>query len=617
MSNRIKLLSDALANQIAAGEVVQRPGSAVKELMENALDAGASEIVLVLKDGGKSLISVIDNGSGMSPMDARMSFERHATSKLFRVEDLFNIRTMGFRGEALASIAAVAQVEMVTKRNEDEVATRILIEGSKIISQDVVQATVGTEIAVKNLFFNIPARRSFLKSDEVEKRHAYEEFIRIALSHPEIKFKLIYNDEMVYHLLPGTLKMRITGLFKSGIEKHLLEVEETTDTFRLNGFIGTPDYTRKKRGDQYLFVNGRFVKNNLLNHAVFSAYERMILPDTFPFFVMFLDVDPSTIDVNVHPTKQEIKFEDNNLIYTYIKATVKHTLSYNLVSPAIDFGKDPLMAKAWSDMQPATRNAGFSGAQTTTPSRENYRIPSDFNKDNKDRWRELYKNIEVESQGNIQPSQANIFRSAMNDNSEGNDEVAAPLEAVFSPFYFQLHKSFIICQVKSGLMIIDQQAAHHRILFERFINKSNEQTVRTQTVMFPETYHQNASSMETFRMLLPRLNDIGFDIEITGQTSYVVHGHPSFVEQYFDLQIWFDNIVAHVEVSGTIEIDLVSSLAETFADTAGVKAGNELQPREMQDLVDQLFACNEPAYNIKGHKCFSIMSLQQIENSLN
>lgn len=607
MTDRIKLLPDVLANQIAAGEVVQRPASVVKELMENAIDAGAGQITLILKDGGKALVSVIDNGHGMSPMDARMSFERHATSKLSSVRDLFAIRTMGFRGEALASIAAVAQVEMITKREEDEVATRIVNEGNKIIVQEAAQAPVGTSIAVRNLFFNIPARRTFLKSNEVEKKHAYEEFNRLALAHPGIRFQLIHNDEVIHHLEAATLKSRVINLFKNDLSKRLLSVEEITEKIKITGVVGTPEQARKTRGDQYLFVNHRFIKSPLLNHAITSAFDKIIAPDTFPFYIIFLELDPGTIDVNVHPTKQEIKFDDEHMIYNYLKAAVKHTLSFNLVAPALDFDKDEQLARAWDAPAAAAVDKSSGGAQRA---KENYRIPGDFYRENVGRWKDLYENIRVTPQDDAPARQAVVFNSRI-------DEEEAPAgeeEEAKSPAYIQLHRSFILFQVKSGMMIVDQSSAHHRILYEKFYNKTREAQVMTQTDLFPAALRFDVVRADLLRSVLDRILAIGFDIEVTDDHRFIIHGYPSFLEEGTDLQGWFDEVIDMVHQGLELNFDFHHIMAMAYADRNAIRRGHELKPREMTDLIDQLFACSEPAYDVHGNSCFGKCSLEDIEN---
>lgn len=613
MSDCIKLLPDVLANQIAAGEVVQRPASVVKELMENAIDAGSTQISLILKDGGKTLITIIDNGVGMSPMDARMSFERHATSKLSSARDLFAIKTMGFRGEALASIAAVAQVEMTTKRHDDEVATHIINEGNKVVSQEAVQAQAGTTIVVKNLFFNIPARRTFLKSNDVEKKHAYEEFIRLALSHPEIRFQLVYNDDLIYLLDKSSLKQRVANIFKNDIEKRLLSVEEDTEKLKIYGVIGTPQQIKKTRGDQYLFVNHRFIKSNLLNHAITSAYEKIIPPAHFPFYVLFLEIDPGSIDVNVHPTKQEIKFDDEHLIYTYLKSAVKHALSFNLVTPSFDFDKDEELSRAWNNE--TSTKPHIPQSTNPSPPRDNYRISNDFYKENTGRWRDLYENINVNKTVETPVNQSLVFSSQMdNDNDNDNDEEVTETEEINLINVIQLHKSFIILQVKSGMMIIDQHNAHHRILFERYYKNTVQAKAITQTSLFPETLTFDTMRAEMLLTILDKLVSVGFDIEIKDNYDFIIHGFPSFLEEGTDLKSWFEEVldVLHQEVEVTFDFHHAMALA--YANKNAISRGKELKHKEMSNLIDQLFACDNPNYDERGNSCFGTCSISEIEN---
>lgn len=608
MADCIKLLPDVLANQIAAGEVVQRPASVVKELMENAIDAGATQISLILKDSGKSLISVIDNGTGMSPMDARMSFERHATSKLASARDLFAIKTMGFRGEALASIAAVAQVEMTTKRKEDEVATHIINEGNKIIKQEVVQAPYGTTIAVKNLFFNIPARRNFLKSNEVERKHAYEEFIRLALAHPEIRFQLVHNDELVYLLDNSTLKQRIVNIFKGDTDKKLLVVEEETEKLMIYGIIGTPQMVKKTRGDQYLFVNQRFIKSNLLNHAIVSAYEKIIPPAHFPFYVLFLELDPSRIDVNVHPTKQEIKFDDEQMIYTYLKSAVKHALSFNLVTPMIDFDMDEQLARAWNQELP--RSSTGSSSEGNRNFTDNFRIPGDFYKENAGRWKDLYENISIDSIEKETSRQSLIFSSQIGDedvNGEEEDDYG-----VIN--YIQLHKAYILFQIKSGMMIVHQHYSHHRILYERFYKNTKRAEVVTQTDLFPQVLHFDVIKADLLKSVMNELHSSGFDIEVRDNQEFIVHGYPAIMDDAHDLGSWFETILDSLHQEADVNFDLHHNMALAYADKYALPKGRELSLEEMRNLVDSLFACDEPGYDANGNACFGKCSISTIEN---
>ncbi|HXH18234.1 MAG TPA: DNA mismatch repair endonuclease MutL, partial [Chitinophagales bacterium] len=445
MSDIIHLLPDSIANQIAAGEVIQRPASAVKELLENSIDAGSTAIRLIIRDAGKTLIQVVDNGCGMSETDARLSFERHATSKIRTIEDLFAIRTMGFRGEALASIAAVAQVEMKTKKTEDEIGTLLIIEGSEVKSQEPCHTPGGTSISVKNLFYNVPARRNFLRSNPVEMRHIIEEFQRIALAHPDIFFTLTHNDMEIFHLRPGNLRQRITSVFGSGYNERLVPVDEQTGIVKIYGFVGKPGFARRTRGEQYFFVNGRFIRNHYLSHAVFINFEELIPDGSYPFFVLFIDLDPASIDINVHPTKQEIKFEDEKLVYGFVRAAVRHALARYSVTPTLDFEQEQSLNQIQSQFlrnpvaaaaeTPYERPPAFTSAATTP-----HRMPPNPEP--------LYEiSADQESAEVTLPSR--MFETAVEEEPEAEAIHSEPV---------QIHNRFILSQIKSGFIVIDQQA---------------------------------------------------------------------------------------------------------------------------------------------------------------
>ncbi|MEL6986302.1 MAG: DNA mismatch repair endonuclease MutL, partial [Bacteroidota bacterium] len=454
MADIIQLLPDAIANQIAAGEVIQRPASVVKELMENSIDAESSKIKLILKDAGKLLIQVIDDGKGMSETDARMSFERHATSKIKKAEDLFVINTKGFRGEALASIAAIAQIELKTKKESQELATRILIEGSTIKKQELCQHPKGTSIAVKNLFYNVPARRKFLKTNAVELKHIMDEFQRLALAHPDIFFSLFHNENEVYHLPKENLRQRIVNIFGKNTNEKLVPVEESTDIIKISGFVGKPEFHRKTRGDQYLFVNNRFIKSPYLNHAIMAAYEDLLPKGTYPFYCIFIEIDPAQIDVNVHPTKQEIKFEEERLVYNYVRVATRHALGQYTMVPTLDF----------------ENNNNFVGPPS-----------ADFNKINRfnaqeeanlANWKKLFDGVEeIEENGPV-----NVVSSLVENESSSDHKDPQ-----------QFHNTYILSQIKSGILIIDQQSAHERILFEKHLEMLKEQKAMTQKALFPKT----------------------------------------------------------------------------------------------------------------------------------
>ncbi|MEN9386928.1 MAG: hypothetical protein RLZZ185_1669, partial [Bacteroidota bacterium] len=483
MRDIIQLLPDAIANQIAAGEVVQRPASVVKELMENSIDAGATFIQLIIKDAGKGIVQVIDNGSGMSETDARMCFERHATSKIRKAEDLFSITTMGFRGEAMASIASVAQVELKTKRADDELGTSIKIDGSVLKSQESIQAPQGTSIAVKNLFYNIPARRNFLKSNPVETRHILDEFQRIALAHPEIKFSFIQNDQETYALPSEKLGKRIVDLFGKSYREQLAACEENTSYVSIKGYVGKPEHAKKTRGEQFFFVNDRFIKNAYLNHAVMSAYERLLPDGSFPFYVLFLSIDPAHIDINVHPTKTEIKFEDERSIYAIIQSAVRKTLSIHNLIPSLDFDS----------------NVNFQNPSNTTHRQEPQSAYSDTShkpKPVQDAWKKLYEglqnNIDAFEQQAPQ-NQAALFPSAMNEyktvQSKANERSDTSPQTSFQSI--QVLNKYIAVSISSGLLLIDQKRAYQRVLYDQFMDNLQRKNGASQQLLFPQVLNIN------------------------------------------------------------------------------------------------------------------------------
>lgn len=485
MPDKILLLPDNIANQIAAGEVIQRPASAVKELLENAVDAGATEIKLIINDAGKSLVQVIDNGGGMSETDARMSFERHATSKITTIEDLFHIKTMGFRGEALASIAAVAQVELKTKKLDDETGTYIEIENSVVKKQEPIAAPEGTSIAMKNLFFNVPARRNFLKSNTAEMRHVVDEFTRVALAFPQVFFSLTANSQEVFHLEVGSLKQRILQLLGNTYNTKLVTVKEETDYMNIYGFVGKPDTAKKTRGDQYFFVNNRFIKSAYLNHAVMNAYQEMITKDSFPMYVLFIDLDPTQVDVNVHPTKQEIKFEDEKIIYAFVQAAVKHALAQFSVTPTLDFELDANIQQLSSIQQPFTEEKKSVAASTsifkgfTEKHKAHFIEPT--NRSELRHWREFY----ASSESGVQSSESK--QNAQSSSEEQTKTFNLQLSTFNTEILIQLHNQYILSQTANGFILINQQAAHERIIYERLQEAAKGKAVATQRSMFPVT----------------------------------------------------------------------------------------------------------------------------------
>ena len=589
----IHQLPDSIANQIAAGEVIQRPASAVKEMMENALDAGATHIKLIIKDAGKTLIQVIDNGCGMSETDARMSFERHATSKISTIDDLFCIRTMGFRGEALASIAAIAQVEMKTKRKEDALGTLIEVEGSDVKKQVPAQLPDGTSIAVKNLFFNVPARRNFLKGNPVEMRHIIDEFQRIALANPKVHFELHHNGLLVFGLPPVNLRHRIVNVLGNHYNERLVPLEEETTIVNVFGFIGKPDSAKKTRGDQFFFVNRRFIRSNYLNHAVVSAYDQLLPKDAFPLYVVFLDIDPSKIDINVHPTKQEIKFEDERIIYAFVNAAVKHGLAKYSITPTLDFNKETAFDRleAFSSMPAAQPSNQF--AQPDESISVKYSSPKEtsffLQKQKPRHWEKLYEIArQQESVTVVLPSEEKPAESesgtmaAIEDFSE---KLPAP---------FQLHHQYIVSQIKSGFILIDQQAAHERVMYEKYLAGFQNNQLSSQQQLFPETIHIAAADGELLKELLPELRILGFDLQEFGGNSFVAHGLPSDVREGNAKEMIESMLDEYKQGVSQAKFNKRHQLAYSMAKRASVKAGDVLNEKEMRQLIDQLFACESP-----------------------
>lgn len=652
MADIIQLLPDSIANQIAAGEVVQRPASAVKELMENAIDAGATKIQLILKDAGKTLLQVIDNGCGMSETDARLSFERHATSKIQRAEDLFSIRTMGFRGEALASIAAVAQVELRTRRAIDEVGTKIVIEGSEVKSQSPDQCPVGTSIAVKNLFFNIPARRNFLKSNPVEMKHIMEDFQRLALANPDVHFTMHHNNTELFHLPIANLRQRIIGVFGANYNKNLVPVQEDTDMVTITGFVGKPEFAKKTRGEQLFFVNKRFIKSSYLHHAVMSAFEDLIARDAFPLYVIMMDIAPSRIDVNVHPTKTEIKFDDEKLVYNYLKVAVRHALGQYSITPTLDFDQEiglsmPDIAvvspdNTYVETIPSRFSMSENDYTSDSPKKQqsgssssgsiNFSNPDKLQASNLRNWQQLYEGLDSdfgESQDEEQDSAENfVAQSKAFENDDFDENQSFTIESSFSANLlddrsgsfskeqkepYQIHNRYIISQIKSGFMLIDQQAAHERILYERYIQLFDETSVSTQTELFPKTVNLSVSDAVILKEILPDINRLGFDIQEFGQNTFVIHGVPAELKQGANEQQLIERLLEQYKQNINLSLDIKEKIARAMSKSAATKRGKVLDVKEMRTLIDQLFACAMPFHSPSGVKCFVTYELEEVE----
>jgi DNA mismatch repair protein MutL len=613
MPDIIQLLPDSVANQIAAGEVVQRPASAVKELVENAIDAGADKIQLILKDAGKSLVQVIDNGCGMSLTDARMSFERHATSKIRKAEDLFAIRTMGFRGEAMASIAAIAHVELKTRRHEDELGTCIIIEGSEVLSQQACSANTGTSISVKNLFYNTPARRNFLKGNPVEMRHIVDEFQRVALANPNIFFTMHHDGQEVYHLPATALKQRIVHLFGNNYNQRLVPVEEDTSIIRLHGYVGKPEFARKTRGEQFFFVNNRYIRDAYLNHAVLTAFEELLPDESYPLYVLFIEIDPSKIDINVHPTKTEIKYQDERSIYAIIRSAVKRALGKYNITPTLDFDQEnsighlitskpleqivqptiafnPDFNPFAAEVKKADRETSFrhnAGEHQRTAIPQNWDTLYEISK------REEQAQQEMHTESTISVQEQEVSKSSERQ-------------------LFQIHGRYILSQIKSGFMLINQQSAHERILYERFLQQLENHSGTSQQSLFPQSVTLQGSDFELLKELLPDVRALGFDIREFGKNTVVVEGIPADLSNVAEHALLEHLLEGFKNNLAILKLDKRDNLARSLARNGAIKAGTRLSLEEMNLLIDQLFACQMPNIALNGKPVISTFTLNEL-----
>ena len=689
MSDIIQLLPEHIANQIAAGEVVQRPASVVKELLENALDAGAEQIRLVVKDAGKTLIQVIDDGIGMSETDARMSFERHATSKIRKTEDLFNLYTMGFRGEALASIAAVAQVELRTRKREQDLGILIQNEGSQIVNQEPCQTAIGTSIAVKNLFFNIPARRNFLKSNQIEMQHITQEFERIAIANPQVFFSLHHNNEQIFHLPKSNLRQRIVGVLGNKLNQGLIPIGEHTDALKISGFVSKPEFAKKTRGEQFFFVNNRFIKSSYLNHAVMLAYEDLLPQGMHPLYVIFLEIDPKRIDINVHPTKQEIKFEDEKLIYNYLRVTTRHALAQYNITPSLDFDHDLALHEQYAqgiidteneqlsksildldkdDKQdnnsnnPIQDNATISALhtfiadntnqennhseeedqsiraaflalqqpknnaqplfpkkdndtnKTYKPTSSNYKEytkqTSPLQENNLRNWQNLYESV---GNANVQPAtpqdtegekvESLISSIPIDENATQSAEQKQP---------YQLHQRYIISPIRSGFMLIDQNAAHQRILYEEYLHAFAQKEMSSQQKLFPTAIELTVSQALVLEEMLPLLTAFGIELKKESVNTFLVYGLPTPLANVNEAQLINSLLEQYTNQMPSLQVQAYEKIAYAMAQKSalGVK---RLEVSEMQQIIDQLFACQAPHQAPNGQKTFIIINNEEIK----
>lgn len=612
MNDIIQLLPDAIANQIAAGEVVQRPASALKELLENAVDAGASEIIVLVKEAGKMLVQVMDNGRGMSQTDARMSFERHATSKIRTSADLFAIKTFGFRGEALASIAAVAQVEMKTRQAEDDLGTHLCLEGSEVKKQEPLVCTIGTSIAVKNLFFNVPARRNFLKSNAVEMKHLVEEFQRVALAYPEVGFTLFQNDMELFKLAPGKLSQRIVGIFGKHYQGQLVTCQEETPHLCIKGYVGKPQNAKKTRGEQYFFVNNRYIKSNYLQHAVNNAFEGLILPDQHPFYVLFLDIDPSHIDINVHPTKTEIKFDDERTIYSVVRSAVKQALGAHNVIPALDFSFDVNFTENWNNenSKKAELSHENSYKNFTSSPLKNRAVSG---------WEKLFDHsspaVDLDYEKNsLQPDHDQellTFSSKANDlhKKEPNDLL---LDKENTGVTFQVELTYIVAQMSTGMLIVDQQASHERILYEKFKRQLENSAGASQQCLFPQSILLSPSDYVLVMDLKEDLTNLGFLINPFGQNTILINGIPADLSINNEKALFEALLEQFKNFKSELSLDKKENLARSMAKKSSLKKGAKLNAQEMENLVGQLFTCQNPNYGISGNKTFVKLNVNKI-----
>jgi DNA mismatch repair protein MutL len=601
MLDVIKLLPDSVANQIAAGEVIQRPASAVKELMENALDAGATQIDLVVKDAGKSMIMVVDNGCGMSETDARMCFERHATSKISKAEDLFAIRTMGFRGEALASIAAIAQVELKTRRKEDEVGVKIVNEGSLVKEQTLVPMQPGTTFTVKNLFFNVPARRNFLKSPQAELRHIVEEFTRVTLMNPEIGFTFNSDGKELYHLYPGNLKQRIMGLFGSNYEEKLLPVRQEAERISIDGYIVKAEFAKKTRGEQYFFVNKRFIKHAYLHHAIENAFMEMIPKDSFPGYFLNIEVDPADIDINIHPTKTEVNFLDVKLVYAILHAAVRKAIGQHNLSPMIDFEESADLNNDFSAAMGMSQPLSFPNI----PIDPNYNPFSKTPTHHEGRQYDGYK-----PERNASPGDWRLLYGERTDLP--NETVETVEEKQYRSQYLQVNQSYVVTAVKSGMLVIDQHLAHMRVLFEKYLKELENHSGVSQQELFPQALTLNMNDASLLKEMVPELENLGFVLEQANPTTFMINGTPSDAAGC-DAVALLEQILENAKINRTdLQLDRKLNLAKTMASQLAIKAQTRLSEVEMQNLVDQLFACNVAEVAPNGKKIYVILNMEDL-----
>ena len=594
MSDIIQLLPDHVANQIAAGEVVQRPASVIKELIENAVDSGATSIQVIVKDAGRSLIQVIDNGSGMSVTDVRMAFERHATSKIRTTEDIYNIHTKGFRGEALASIAAVAQVETKTRKTDDEIGSQLVIEGGEVRNQDPVVCPVGTSISVKNLFYNVPARRNFLKSNQVEFRHIQDEFQRVSMAHENISFFLHHNDAEVYHLKAGNLKQRITQIFGKKLSSQIISVEEDTEIVKVKGFVGKPEVAKKSRGEQFFFVNNRYIRSGYLHNAIADAFDNLLPAGYSPVYFLYLEIDPSKIDINIHPTKTEIKFEDEALIFTILRAAVKHALGQFNVIPSLDFEQDP----NWAFIPSASEEKQIKMPEITVDSSFN---PFEHHQSRAPKPSDIKANFDFYNDAVELEIENNHAHQLFESEEIQNDAFEV----------IQWLNQYLVVEYRGELLIIDQHRAHQKILFEKFV-RSNNGNALVQQMLFPIELELSPNDRQKLINVEHQLLSFGFDISLY-EEAIQINAIPVDVQQEDVVSVFMDFIE---ELDYQEEIELENTFAKILAKNAAVKKGVALKAEQMQTLVEELLRLPNPNYTPYGRPIFVQMNTSDIKKTL-
>jgi DNA mismatch repair protein MutL len=611
MSGIIQLLPDHVANQIAAGEVVQRPASVVKELLENAVDAKASDIKLIVKEAGKTLVQVIDNGLGMNTTDARLCFERHATSKIRQAEDLFDLHTKGFRGEALASIAAIAHVEMKTKQDQEELGNHIVIEGSKLTTQEMAVLPKGTSFAVKNLFFNIPARRNFLKSETVEFRHVLDEFQRVALAHPSILFTLIHNGSELYNLPGSNMRQRIVAIFGGKTNEKLVPISEDTDLIKINGFVGKPEFAKKSRGEQFFFVNDRYIKSPYLHHAIMSAFEGLLKEGNQPSYFLYLQVPPHTIDINIHPTKTEIKFDDEHSLYAILRSAVKHSLGQFNVAPILDFERDANLDTPYqykdktADFPTIQVDAGFNPFAADKPSKSLSSFGSYRKEAPQGNWESLYVGLKQDT------DEIASFSFESTEVTGSLFEEVSTETTVHATY--QIHKKYIVSAIKSGMLVLDQGRAHQRVLYEQFLTNITIQKAASQQLLFPLELYFSADEIQVLRDMQPTLENTGFVFDGFTTDAVQISGLPVLMaesEVSIVLEELINNIQNEIPESSFSQSD---TIAKSMAKSLAVKTGTYLTDKEQENLVNSLFACKEPTISPFQKPTFITFTVEDLD----